>query len=802
MLFFSFLKRKKHQSVTFRRKRTKRSSQSNLNFGRLEPRQLLAGMVSAELNLIQNGDFSDASNGDRAMYDQVDVGGWQVNDEVSGQKINLVPILKDDRGLVMDLDSSADIFDSVFQDVETLQGHEYLLTFDIRERQSDLTDRESVTNDVEVRWNGESLGVFRAVEYWRTISVYVQGGSAEFSTLEFREVVDGSAGSDGNGAMIDNVQLINVSSSTITNGGFEEQGSEGESLRFDETLFPTWGAFGPDEFRGIHLVNGEAPDGSPTTTTEGEFALELDGSANNTDRVFADFATTVDAEYFLTFDMRAASDEFNIENEVRVRWNDAWAGTFHGTSDWQSFGLFVAADSDTTRVVFREPGEHLGDGQGPIIDNVKLVRIDAATEDISLDLNGEEDGEDQTVEVNVAQSLNPVVPNVDVTNLSGQNISGVRVFLTNRPNGSDEVLAVDVGSTNIDASYNAENGFLVLRGPGSAEDFETVLQSLTYGNQAADVDLTDRVLQIEMVQGELVSYQQSVTISLLNNALPRVESVEDSRADVGREFSQQITASDPEGTDITYDVTAIGQAVGIGTSQLQISDSGLLTWTPDRSGILDVTVTVTDADGFSSSTEFQLTSQIVGEVPSDFAPFSGTRQLSNVTPSLRNGIYTDAPALSIDTTASYTATIVTSNGDIELELFPEQAPLAVNNFVNLANDGYYDGLSFDRVIEGFVAQGGDPLMTTGGGPGYQFADEFDPSLRFDAAGVLAMANSGAATNGSQFFITYGPTTHLNDVHTIFGRVVSGNDAFNEITRRTPGNTAEATIMHSVTITEN
>ena len=799
MLFFSFLKRKKHEKVI---RRTRTGRRSKLEFGRLESRQLLAGMVSAELNLITNGDFSDASNGDRGMYEQVDVGGWQVADAPGGQKINLVPILKDDRGLVMDLDSSGDIFDSVFQDVRTLEGHEYLLTFDLRERQSDLTVRESSTNDVEVTWNGESLGVFRAVEYWRTVTLYVQGGSAEFSTLEFREVVDGLAGGDGNGAMIDNVQLINVGSSTVTNGGFEEQGDEGTNLFFDESLFPTWGAYGPSEFRGIQLVSGDAGTASPTTTTEGDFALELDGSANNVDRVFADFTTTAGAEYFLTFDMRAASDAFDIENEVRVRWNDEWAGTFHGTLEWQSFGMLVTADADLTRIVFREPGEHLGDAQGPVIDNVRLVQIDAATEDIGLDLNGDEDGEDATARVNLAEDTDPLVPNAVITNLSGANVSGMRVFLMNQPDGADETLSVDVGTTSIDASYNAANGFLTLRGPGSTADFQAVLRTLRYTNSASDADLTDRVLQVEMVQGDLVSYQSTITVSVIDNASPRVDSVEDSRVTVGTEYQQQITASDPEGTDLTYAVASSGQAVGDGTNQLSISDSGLLTWTPSRSGIVDVTVTVTDTDGFSATTDFLLTAQIVGDVPSDFAPFSGTRQLSGVTPSLRNEIYSAAPAMTINTSNSYTATIETSNGDIELELFPEQAPLAVNNFVNLANDGYFDGLSFDRVIEGFVAQGGDPLRTTGGGPGYQFGDEFDASLRFDSAGVLAMANSGPSTNGSQFFITYGPTTHLNDVHTIFGRVISGNDAFDAITRRVPGDSTEATIMHRVTITEN
>lgn len=121
------------------------------------------------------------------------------------------------------------------------------------------------------------------------------------------------------------------------------------------------------------------------------------------------------------------------------------------------------------------------------------------------------------------------------------------------------------------------------------------------------------------------------------------------------------------------------------------------------------------------------------------------------------------------------AVMNTSKGAITLRLFAEQAPLTVANFLNLAQRGFYDGVSFHRVIADFMMQGGDPTGTGGGGPGYTFADEFHPDLRFDRAGLLAMANRGPRTNGSQFFITYTATPHLNDRHTIFGEVTSGLD---------------------------
>ena len=106
--------------------------------------------------------------------------------------------------------------------------------------------------------------------------------------------------------------------------------------------------------------------------------------------------------------------------------------------------------------------------------------------------------------------------------------------------------------------------------------------------------------------------------------------------------------------------------------------------------------------------------------------------------------------------------------------------MTVANFVNLAQRGYYDGLTFHRVIANFMIQGGDPTGTGSGGPGYNFADEFSPSLRHNSAGILSMANAGPGTNGSQFFITHGPTPHLNDRHSVFGKVSSGQDVVDAI----------------------
>ena len=127
-----------------------------------------------------------------------------------------------------------------------------------------------------------------------------------------------------------------------------------------------------------------------------------------------------------------------------------------------------------------------------------------------------------------------------------------------------------------------------------------------------------------------------------------------------------------------------------------------------------------------------------------------------------------------------TAVFTTARGTIRIELTPDQTPLTVANFVNLAKRGYYDGLTFHRVISNFMIQGGCPQGSGTGGPGYRFGDEFTPALRHNKAGILSMANAGPGTNGSQFFITHGPTPHLDGKHSVFGEVVEGQNVVDSI----------------------
>ena len=152
----------------------------------------------------------------------------------------------------------------------------------------------------------------------------------------------------------------------------------------------------------------------------------------------------------------------------------------------------------------------------------------------------------------------------------------------------------------------------------------------------------------------------------------------------------------------------------------------------------------------------------------------------------------------------YTATVVMENGEVfTIELYPKEAPVTVNNFVFLAKEGFYDGVTFHRVIEGFMAQGGDPTGTGTGGPGYTFDNEPSPLRRHDSAGTLSMANSGPNSGGSQFFVTLAATAWLDGKHAVFGKVIEGIETVRTIggTATGPGDRPlESVVMEGVRIT--
>ncbi len=166
--------------------------------------------------------------------------------------------------------------------------------------------------------------------------------------------------------------------------------------------------------------------------------------------------------------------------------------------------------------------------------------------------------------------------------------------------------------------------------------------------------------------------------------------------------------------------------------------------------------------------------------------------------------FTACPPMTVDVTRQYSASLHTVKGDIVIELYADKAPIAVNNFIFLARNGWYDGVTFHRVIPNFVAQAGDPTGTGYGTPGYAFKNEISSDLKFDGPGVVGMANAGADSNGSQFFITYSAQPTLDGSYTIFGKVIQGMDVVTNLTPRDPSKSADLApgdVITSVTITE-
>ncbi|MEN4013701.1 MAG: peptidylprolyl isomerase [Chloroflexota bacterium] len=190
------------------------------------------------------------------------------------------------------------------------------------------------------------------------------------------------------------------------------------------------------------------------------------------------------------------------------------------------------------------------------------------------------------------------------------------------------------------------------------------------------------------------------------------------------------------------------------------------------------------------------------QVPYDPATLDAILKLANLRPLQ----FDQCPPVITSPDKEYTATLTTDKGDIRIKLFADKAPLAVNSFVFLAKMGYFDGMIFHRVLPDFVAQSGDPSSTGFGGPGYQFANEVSEEIKFDRAGLVGMANAGADTNGSQFFITYKETPQLDGGYTIFGEVIEGMEVVQALTPRDPATTAPAdlpqgSIVLSVSIEE-
>ncbi len=643
--------RKRSGSRASRRNRSRQPS-AGLDFHVLEPRQLLAGDVAGThqiefelptgINLVANGDFESFTAGDDNFYTQSEVAGWQSKEAGTAELLNLIN--SSGNGMVLDLDSTASHFDRVYQDVTTIPGKNYLITFDFRAHPVENTRPTTPnTNDFEVWWNGQQVAVYSAGDHWQTGSLLVNADSTTTELL-FCEIFEGdvNGGGDAMGALLDNIRVMEAVESPITNGSFESM-SPDRTHFFRPFQVDGWGAMGADLQTRLIKIEDLAT-GAASGASDGDFYLNLDSTQAQRDVVFQDFDTVVGATYYVSFDLKVDGPQDNNTDELRVRWNNQWATTLHGSTEWQTYGIMLEADSDISRLTFLEPGDgNNGDGSGPLIDSVQLFRVD--------------------------------------------------------PAGVNEAPVID------------------------------------------------------QIQNQTVDFGCAVTFD--------------------------VTADDPENHVVSFVLDTNGIAAGHNLPT--ISETGRISWTPSDAGPVEMTVTAIDQLGKTDTMTFTATVD-------EFVAYEGVGALSGVPPIFRDKIYASAgaPDIKIDTTKNFEARFTTTEGTFSVTLDPVNSPQTVNNFVLLARDGFYDGLEFHRVIEGFMSQGGDPLGTGRGGPGYTFADEVSNGLTFSEPLLLAMANAGPNTNGSQFFITFDETENLNGRHTIFGKIEGDSSAFlnNVITHTT------------------
>lgn len=830
------------------RQSRKRLIPNSLDFSRLENRQLLAANLSsgfqvpndlpAETNLVANGDFESFDQGSAPSVTNSfatgrflpggQVTGWDVTDgdNDGNSLINLVSF-DNDRGTILDLDSIPDQDDRVFQDITTEAGQQYLLAFDFRNSPLLNGSTDNSTNDFEVYWNGDLVVSMTGGDLWQTASFTVIGASDDpgndvageevVSRLEFRDMRDGNRGGNGRGSLIDCVRLTAVTATSVTNGSFEDVGAEA-GPEFTPEDVEGWSVFNfsddaePRVIRVNEFQSGE-------TAVEGENYLAINSDSSLTDQVFQDIATTPDRTYYVTFDYRTDPDSSADPDQLRVRWNDAWAATFVGSSDWQSVGILLDADSDTTRLTFREAGEDTGDGAGVHIDNVQVFSIDQVVNDLVIDLNGTAEG--TTISQNFVEGSDaiPVAPSLLIGHESGERLSSASVALLGDSATSEESLGVDVFavvSAGLIRDYNATTGLLTITGDATIAQYQTVLRTVTYQNTAdafgaSSRELGFRVSDDSIQVGGTTSSQSVAEVTLTGeNDVPTFAAIEDQTVGFGSTLQFQTDASDIDGETLTYAVSVDGLAAT--EVQPTVSSDGEFSWIPSEAGTFEVTIAATDAANAEVSQSFDVT---VG----DFVPFEGTGALSNIPGLQKQAIYTEAPPQNINTANTYDAVLDTDAGEIRIRLLDDESPTFVNNFVNLARDGFYDGLVFHRVIDGFVAQGGDPQGTSTstvsgegpgqGGPGYQIPDEAENTIPFDSRGQLSYANSGNNTTGSQFFITFGQTNLNTSQFSVFGNVTVGDDVLAQIERTftssafgdVPIEGAVPTVVNSITIIE-
>ena len=523
-----------------RRVRNQRRNATNkLDFQRLEPRELLAGDMIAPhqaagllpqgANIVVNGDFERLEPGEDRFYTESEVAGWNAMDSSTGQELNIIPWNVDGYNNVLDLDSTSTDYDRVFQNVATESETEYLLAFDYRNHPTVDPNATAFTHDFEVLWNGSLVGRFTGGDHWNTSVIRVTSSNLESTQLMFSEIQEsGAPGGDGRGALLDNIRVVKSDPITISNGGFEST-VIGDGVFFQPEDVEGWSviAANPGQ-RLLQLVEGVA--------SEGLQYMNLDTTGEHRDIVSRELATEAGASYYVTFDMRVDGDQTENPDELRVRWNQQWASTIFGTTEWETYGLLLTADSDLTELMFLEPGETNGNGSGPLIDNIQMFMVTSPVVELVVDANGDGEGVDESTVYVPGAGAQSITPDLVISNPAGSELTSVVVTLDGVVDGDDEVISVSEGSIPTDGAgaakivvtpYDTSTNQLVMTGSATVAEYEAILQTLAYFNAANVVSTTNR----------------SVNIKDTDSGLPAESSTAEATVDLTIETSQVLIDS-------------------------------------------------------------------------------------------------------------------------------------------------------------------------------------------------------------------------------------------------------------------
>ncbi|MDG1513108.1 MAG: FKBP-type peptidyl-prolyl cis-trans isomerase [Mariniblastus sp.] len=507
-----------------RRARNKQRRRRNrLDFQSLEPRRLLAGdsmaphQVSGELpastNLVVNGDFEDVVEGGDRFFDETEVGSWEAFDAETGQQINIFDYNVDGYHNVLDLDSTSAQFDRVFQRVDTDAGEEYLVTFDYRSHPTVDVSASPRTNDFEIWWDGDRVGTYTGGDSWNTGAIVVTAGDLDTTVLLFCEIQeDGFSGGDGRGALLDNIRVVKANSVNVANGGFETTDAS-DSVFYKPDQVDSWGAVAatnPD--RWLKIFEGNA--------AEGNQYLNLDTTETHRDIAYQDLTTEAGASYYVTFSMKTDGDQSVSSDELRVRWNGSWATTVFGTDTWETYGVMVTADSDTTRLTFLEPGESTGDGSGPLVDDIQMFVLGDQT--LSLDFDESTSGDNGAFTYSPGTGSRVIASEVVINHAGDGDLTSAVVTLNGAVDGSSELLAVLDSSVPTDGqgqpliaitNYDSATNQLTLSGAATAAEYQQVIRTLHYFNAAEDVTVSDRTVTVA-VSASSSTASASVVVSI------------------------------------------------------------------------------------------------------------------------------------------------------------------------------------------------------------------------------------------------------------------------------------------------